>query len=450
VSGPVRVPFWNPRRVIFALIIALAAWLRLSDLAGQSLWWDEVVSLEQSRLPFGEMLAATAADNYPPLYNIILQLFIRLFGESEIVLRLPSALMGIATVPALYWLVDRMQGNRAALIAAVLLTLSPFHLWYSGEARMYALLALTATLFVGCVVLFARTGRWRYGILAVPGATALLYSHPYGALTWGAIGLGGLVLLWGDWRRLGGFIGLQLLAAIAFLPWALVLLDRAAALNATGFWIQPVTPWSLFQMLIQLIGGPFLFAAFVVGLRICLARTEARNLAFLLIWALLPMVLGAILSALVQPMLISRYLIGSLPALLAITAIGFGLLKNGRSLDIGVAALVVAALIGTFFYQLRPRDDFRGLAAELEATAKPGDCLVMIPEAAIALRYYDPEPPACLATFRTVADLELGAVPGRILVLDVLDTNLAGLDTLGTETSRKPFGPSALITIAPK
>src|SRR5690606_11758191 len=85
------------------LILAAAAILRLHDLGGQSLWWDEVMSWRQAKLGLAELLAATAEDNYPPLHNLILHVFIGLFGNGEVALRLPSALLGLANVAALYW-----------------------------------------------------------------------------------------------------------------------------------------------------------------------------------------------------------------------------------------------------------------------------------------------------------------------------------------------------------
>ena len=112
-------------------VTALALLLRLHDLAAQSLWWDEVTSWQQARLPLPELLAATAADNYPPLHNLLLHLSMALFGEGEFALRLPSALIGALSVLALYWTGSLLVGRGAALLAALLLAVSGFHLWYS-------------------------------------------------------------------------------------------------------------------------------------------------------------------------------------------------------------------------------------------------------------------------------------------------------------------------------
>ena len=103
------------------------------------------------------MLAATARDNYPPLHNIILHFTIAMFGNPEMALRAPSALLGVGSVYLLYRVGALLWDRTTGLIAALLLALSGFHVWYSTEARMYTLLSFTATLFV-------LTVSWQLGI----------------------------------------------------------------------------------------------------------------------------------------------------------------------------------------------------------------------------------------------------------------------------------------------
>jgi uncharacterized membrane protein len=449
---------------LLAAILLLAALLRFPGITAQSLWWDEVVSWQQSRLPFAEMLLATAADNYPPLYNALVTLSMAVLGETELALRLPSALLGTLNILALYWVGRLAAGRPAGLLAALLLALSPYHVWYSDEARMYALLACSATVLAGTVLSFAERPRWWIGAASILAAIVLLYSHPYGALTWGAIGLGiaPLLIMRRQWSRLLVLAGLQLLALVAFTPWLGILVTRAALIRDNGFWIEPVTPWSLFQMLVQLLSGPFLFAAVVVGIRLAFGRPSPTPIAdterpdtravlvFLLVWALLPILAGVALSYTIRPMLISRYVIASLPPLLLVTAIGFLRLPWSRSGAVGLGALAFAALIGLFAYNLRPRDDLRGIAGWLAANLRPGDCLVTIPEALIGLQYYYREPIPCFTTFRAISSIKSLGTPTRILALETLSTDLTGLDRLGTEIIRHRFGPSTLIELQPK
>ncbi len=100
-------------------------------------------------------------------------------------------------------------------------------------------------------------------------------------------------------------------------------------------------------------------------------------------------------------------------------------------------ALAIAVLIGLFAYNLRPRDDLRGIATWLTANLRPGDCLVMIPEALIGLEYYYREPIPCFATFRAISDIKTLSTPTRILALENPQHRpKGGIETLGTETPR--------------
>jgi predicted membrane-bound mannosyltransferase len=87
--------------LMLGVILAGAA-LRLHGLDRTSIFNDEAASWSLARLPFLDMLRGTANDVHPPLYHVILYVTIRLFGDSAIALRLPSALMGIANIYLIY------------------------------------------------------------------------------------------------------------------------------------------------------------------------------------------------------------------------------------------------------------------------------------------------------------------------------------------------------------
>jgi uncharacterized membrane protein len=123
-------------------IVLLALGLRLARLAFQPLWWDEGWSVYFATAPVGEMLRLTAVDIHPPLYYFLLHLWTMFFGSSPIALRLLSVLIGTATVPLLYVTGKQLFGQKAGILAAFLLAISPFHIFYSQEVRMYGLVTL--------------------------------------------------------------------------------------------------------------------------------------------------------------------------------------------------------------------------------------------------------------------------------------------------------------------
>ncbi len=132
------------------LVMLLAAGLRFLRIGSQSLWADEGNSAAMAGRSLAEISARAAADIHPPGYYWLLNLWARIFGDSEAALRSLSAVWGILLVWLVYQIVSRLFDRRTALIAAFFAAINPFLIYYSQEARMYSqLAALAALLFYG-------------------------------------------------------------------------------------------------------------------------------------------------------------------------------------------------------------------------------------------------------------------------------------------------------------
>jgi mannosyltransferase len=126
---------------------AAAALLRFSTLRTQSYWYDEAITVELVRQPFHAMLDTLPhTESTPPLYYVLAWIWSRMLGTGEAGLRSLSAAIGTATVPATYAAARAFVSQRAALVAAALVAVSPLLVWYSQEARAYALLVLLGAL----------------------------------------------------------------------------------------------------------------------------------------------------------------------------------------------------------------------------------------------------------------------------------------------------------------
>ena len=377
--------FYDPgRRMsawLLAAIVLLAALLRLPDLGVQSLWYDESATWSQVNGSLADLFVRTAADNYPPLYNILAWISVAVFGDAEWVLRLPSALLGIGNVPLIYLLASRIGGRTAGLLAAALLALSAFHIWYSQEARMYALLAFTATAHGWAVLELTRQAKVAVRVLVVISGVALVYSHPFGALTVAGIALGGMVVLRHDWRRLLELLLLECAVALAFLPWALVLLGRAQVIAEGGFWIKQATPahiWTVVHELTSMLIIPFIAAGLLLLRRTDAAREARRAAPLLLVWAVLPLIIAIVASYLVQPVLLDRYLAGVLPPILVLASCGLALvIRDHRQFAAGIAMVSLLAGLGVVFASPGERENWRSAIAQLERAIRPGDCITM-------------------------------------------------------------------------
>jgi mannosyltransferase len=150
--------FW-----IVAGLTALAAVLRFATLGLQAYHHDEIVTA--SRVLRGSFIHAMDAvgfsESAPPLYYALAWFWTQATGTGEFGLRSLSAVAGVATVPVAYLLGRELRGRRAGLMAAALVAVNPMLLWYSQEARSYALLVLLCTVSLLYCVRARRSGARR-------------------------------------------------------------------------------------------------------------------------------------------------------------------------------------------------------------------------------------------------------------------------------------------------
>ncbi len=230
-------------------VLLLAAALRFHRLGAQSLWNDEGNSVVQAGRPLAEIAAHAARDIHPPGYYWLLAGWRALAGETEFALRLLSALAGVLTAAFAGALASRLYGRLAAVVAAALVALNTFALYYSQEARMYALLALWAAASLWAFVRLLETAR-RPGRAALGWAAALglfsaaglytQYAFPLTLIAQGALAVGWL--LWdaaarglrAALRTLVVYAAANLLALALFLPWLPTALAQVTGWPNTG------------------------------------------------------------------------------------------------------------------------------------------------------------------------------------------------------------------------
>ena len=209
-----------------ALLTAAGLALRLARLGFQPLWWDEGYTVWFATQPLREMIALTARDIHPPLYYGLLSAWIGLWGTHPLALRMFSVLAGMLAIPLLYLATRTLMGPRVGLWAAGLLALSPIHIYYSQELRMYglvALLSLGATFYAARLLALGCDGDAASsadGVKYLACTLAALYTQYYAAL----LPIGFTVYALWRWRRaprrIVGWLAWQGAAALGYLPWA--------------------------------------------------------------------------------------------------------------------------------------------------------------------------------------------------------------------------------------
>jgi mannosyltransferase len=384
VAPPLRVG-WV---LALAAVMVLAAVLRLQHLGDRSIWFDEAVTFRVASSTAGEFFdRLRVLENTPPLHFILVGLCIRLFGASEVSLRMPSVIAGVAAVYLIYRFASLLMTRREGLLAALFLACSPMQIVYSREARSYELMVCMA--LWSCVtylkLLEDPTPRRKFWYIF--STALLLYTHLFSVFIVAAQNIAWLVQwLRGESQRvpLRQWLVLQGITAATLLPFMPIILFWLRR-QSMGFWIDRPNLDSITAAYLDYAGAPLLLCAFSVLIVIGVKRLRSRSALPLAIF-LLPVVIPIIVSMIRTPMFISRYGLAAAPGIFVLAAGGLGAI---RWPIVSYAIAAVLATISLIALREAPPEDWRGAAAYVDALATPGD-YVMINErfSTVPFNYY--------------------------------------------------------------
>jgi len=409
--------------------------LRVIAIGEQELWYDEAQSAQVA------MLNSTFADalrtnNSPPLYYLLLKAWIALAGSSERGLRLLSACLGTLTVASLIVAGRRFFGTRVGLWSAAAMALFPIHVYYSQEARGYALLTLLLLWSYMLLWRALESNSWIAWFQTSAVAVLALYTH-YVAV-FGLLPSVALLMLWprpraGDsrWFR---FIVAMALCVLCVLPWILwCFVFQSYSFSGGDFirqiWLDTPLTLAIPKSLEVLTLGPDVAVSTLpkvydvlklppqlriagltlLGLLAVWVTTPwgdgnirvpwlERRKIWLWSWLLLPLVALGIVSLYKPLYLVGRYDMIALPAAALVVGLALSKLqclpRQGRLL----APCAALALLGIFgvkllqYYQLSfshpATPSNRAVARLLAEQAKPGDAVVLSQLRGVPILYY--------------------------------------------------------------
>lgn len=406
----------NRRKLLVLLawgLLLLFAWgMWLYHLDASDLTFDETATYTIAHRPLVEILARLreSVREHPPVYYLLIHIWMRAAGAGEFSLRFFSVGAGMVALALTGWLARLALGRRGAagaLAAALLLTFTPGMAYYVRNARMYSLGLVWVTLSAG---LFLRDwlpeDKWP-GRAALVGLAAVhlaaLFTHYYLLLFILAQPLALLVAR--RWRSLLAWCALHLVPALAGLAW---------------FWLSPGLQATVGSMSHAATAAPSLSQALALVDKIIFSPIiSARSH---LLYALLTLAGGGVLAALWQrrtvgawlaltlilPLALAyvlpqppapRYLLFLLPfAALALASLCLTPLylskrwlswgASGGLALAGVWLLIAGGLHNAISYE---RSNYGRVLATIHANARPGDALLFYgPWQWIQFRYYDP------------------------------------------------------------
>ncbi len=155
--------------ILLGAFTLIGAVLRFYKLGEWSFWIDEIYTIDHALHNYGDL--SNILDNIPPARNwvpssvILTAQILNVLGVSEWSARLVSAVIGILSIPILYFPMKKIFGNQLTLVALLLLAVSPWHIFWSQNARFYTSLMLLSTLALFAFYFGLKTGRLRYLLL---------------------------------------------------------------------------------------------------------------------------------------------------------------------------------------------------------------------------------------------------------------------------------------------
>ena len=362
---------------------------------GSAYWIDEGLSVGIGSHPLFDIPGLLHQDGSPPLYYMLLHVWMGWFGTSEWATQSLSTIIGLLCVPAAFWAGNVMIGRRVAWAAAAIAAVNPFLTLHAYETRMYALLILlgilTSTAFVLAFV--QRRVRWlpAFGVLLA----LMLYTHNW-SLFFGAACAGAFAwLVWkaaaADRRRLlrDGLIGFGV-TAVLYAPWLPTLAYQAQHTGA---------PWSTRPKLDELIfgtgttiggRGPSVALALAAGVAISAIATYRRLRDLRTVQSLLIIFAGAVLFAFaasqLSPAWAARYLSVALGPLMLFAAAIF---VNAERLGMwALAIFIVICALPQPVHRTEPSDE-KVVAQDVKAYMLPGDLVILThPERVPIMRHY--------------------------------------------------------------
>jgi hypothetical protein len=386
---PLRV-----RVTAFLLVVVGASLYLRTRYIGSQFWMDEALAVGISSHSLSAIPGVLRHDGSPPLYYVLLHIWMQMLGSSEVATHALSLLFGLLTIPVGMWAGWSLLGKRAGVYAAVLFASNAFITQYSQETRMYSLMTLLGLIATAGFMHGFVYRRRRYVALFAVAQALMLYTHAWGIL-YGAASVLALLLVYrlSDEREnlLKDAVLAYVGVGVLFLPWLPNFLYQAT--HTAAPWDTPPRFGAPVQLSRDVLGGDRVAAVLVGGALIGLAglmvRRSRRTLDAKLMWVLIAvptatLVLGWV-SSQITPAWVPRYfapIVGS-----SLLLIAFGLARAGA---VGLIALVLSVMFvaNQASYSPKYKSDMRIVGSEMGPKLHRGDLVIVGQPEQTPLAYY--------------------------------------------------------------
>lgn len=393
---------WIKEYKILILILVLGSFFRFYKMDYQSVWLDEIHTLNEANPNLslsGMIKLMVITEPHPPLYFILIKVAFSLFGYTTFILRFVSVLIGIAGIIALYKLGKELINKEVGLISALILSVNHFHLYHSQDGRMYGLLFLTTVISTIFLVKFIKKPTIKSAFLHGLCALFMISTHFFA-----------LFMLFGHYVVLlyftikpydtisKKFIKLSFISGFTtLLLYFPVLKLLIASAERTSIWITLPKADAFTQIFKELFGFSELVLYIVVAVivflfmkifntksekELCINPESEKTLFsfFILITSILfTLLIPLILSYVMLPMIVSRYFINILPALILLIATGIFHINNRLIKIFVISAFVSFSIVDIVivkkYYSSQFKTQFREVSGFIRENNDSNDTL---------------------------------------------------------------------------
>lgn len=342
----------NSVPILFLIINIL---LKSLFLTSQSISLDEPFTIYHAQFDFWNLIGYLKNYNNPPLFEILLHFWIKLFGITEVSVRILPMLFSSFSVLFIYKIGKVFFDTKTAILASILFTFSNIQLFYAHDCRVYSLFLLLTVVSFYYFFKLLKNGRLPIICLIVYTLTNILivYAHYFGFFVWGLESLIIVLYYRKNLQVIILFIKVFLFSIVCYTPYIFILYQRFFESAKNGTYLEVPNGFeSIYNMIWSFTNVPVVTVITLIIITSCLVKffffTQKQIInpyvKYVIIWFTVPFIFMFIVSYKV-PMFVDRYLIYITPALYLILALGIAFLFPQKKLYQVMSFLLVSSFL---------------------------------------------------------------------------------------------------------
>jgi len=410
---------------LLSLLLIVGILTRLLLLSRDQFWMDEAYSAIISAWPFWRIADEIPGLGSPPFYNFLLHFWMKIFGNSEFAVRMPSVLFGVLFILFIYKVGKEWFNKNVGILAAAIVVLNTLHIFHSQQARPYSILIFFSLLSSFYLYQFLNLKKMLYWWGYTLSLLLLLYTHNW-ALFLIPFPYVFLILNRDLWRLFPKLILSHVVVFLGYLPFLPSLFAQSSSGSSSWvfyFWERLGPQWVFLKTFETFFSGgefmtfgkipygrilPCLFLVLLVTYAFLPQRwlpqpfgapgnnreknpSQESNFSFkfLLCYLLVPLLLPYVFSF-YRPIYISgRYDVIVFGAFCLLLAVGFSKMNKKVFIPAISLFLILMTINLSCYYLLRPpRQENRLMAQLLKEKAKPKDLLLFTGLTRTPIQYY--------------------------------------------------------------